>query len=483
MIDSARMAAVDRNAVALGVAESKLMESAGNAVAAAVRDLAQPGAAVAIVAGRGNNGGDAFVAARYLDEYEVTVSLLGRPESITTGVARENWEALECAEIETERVTDSTGFDLGDPDVVVDGLLGTGVTGAPREPERTAIEAINATDARIVSVDVPSGMDADSGNVAAAAVDADRVVTFHDVKPGLVDREDVVVADIGIPDAAETFVGPGDLLQLDRPGDSHKGDFGRVVVVGGGPYTGAPALAAQAALRAGADLSFVMAPEPVADQIQGYSEDLIVEPLLGTRVIKEHVSEIISKANETDVVVLGPGLGAARDTRNAVEEFLESYEGRAVIDADALQVVPEVDTEATLVCTPHRGEFEEMGGTGAADWEERAGHVESFAADLFQTVLVKGPYDVISDGETTRINRTGNPGMTVGGTGDILAGVTGALLARLPPTEAAAVGAYVTGAAGDEVVDKQGYGLLASDLLGAIPTVMWGDVHAHGDGQ
>ncbi|MFB6266099.1 MAG: NAD(P)H-hydrate epimerase, partial [Halodesulfurarchaeum sp.] len=288
MIDSSRMAAIDRNAAALGVDQAKLMESAGNAVARAVREEATPGDQVAIVAGRGNNGGDAFVAARFLDAFDVTVHLLGRPAAITTDIARENWEALEAAEVDARIVRDSTTLDLAEPDVVVDGILGTGVKGPPREPERSAIVAVNQTGGTVVAVDVPSGMDVDTGEVADVAVEADRVVTFHDTKPGLADRTDVTVADIGIPPAAETFVGPGDLLQVTRPEESHKGDFGRVMVIGGGPYTGAPALAGQAALRAGADLAFISAPEPVADEIQGFGEDLIVEPLLGTRLLPEH---------------------------------------------------------------------------------------------------------------------------------------------------------------------------------------------------
>ncbi len=480
MIDSARMAAVDRNAVALGVAESKLMESAGAAVASAVRDMADSGASVRIVAGRGNNGGDAFVAARYLDEYEVFITLLGRPSAIGTEVAMDNWQALQGAELPTETVADSTDISLGSPDIVVDGLFGTGVTGDPREPVRSAIQAINESGARVVSVDVPSGMDVDTGDVADIAVEADRVVTFHDMKPGLADRQAVTVADIGIPPAAERFVGPGDLLGIDRAEDSHKGDAGRIMIVGGGPYTGAPALAAQAALRAGADLAFVTAPEAIVDQIQGYSEDLIVEPLLGTRLLREHVDELLERAADRDVVVLGPGLGDAEDTQDAVGDFLESFDGRAVVDADALQVVPDLETEASLVCTPHRGEFAEMGGSepegpDADEWGKRADSVAEVARNLGHTLLVKGPYDVISDGETTRVNRTGNPGMTVGGTGDVLAGATGALLATLDPLDAAAAGAYITGKAGDRVVEGQGYGLLASDLLSALPHALGGE--------
>ncbi|MFC3476639.1 NAD(P)H-hydrate dehydratase [Halobacterium litoreum] len=475
MITSDRMAAVDRNAEAVGVPRKQLMESSGNAVAREVREVADAGASVAIVAGRGNNGGDAFVAARFLDDYDATVHLLGRPESIATDISRENWDALEAGEYDARAVTDSQSLDLGDPDVIVDAVLGTGVSGAPREPEATAIEAVNDADAAVVAVDVPSGMDADTGETPGVAVDADRVVTFHDTKPALADRDDVTVADIGIPEAAELFVGPGDLLQLERDPHAHKGDFGRVLVVGGGPYTGAPALSAQAALRAGADLAYLAVPDEVADPIRGYSENLIVDSLVGTRLVPEHVPELLARAEDVDVVVLGPGLGDADGTLTAVREFLADYDGKAVVDADALQVVPGVETDADLVCTPHQGELADMGGPKADDWEERADAVESFAAELGHTLLVKGAYDVVSDGETTRANRTGNPGMTVGGTGDVLAGATGALFSTLDAVDAAGVGAYANGAAGDRVVDEQRYGLLATDLLDALPRALWGE--------
>jgi hydroxyethylthiazole kinase-like uncharacterized protein yjeF len=475
MITSERMAAVDRNTAAVGVPRKQLMESSGNAVARAVRETADVGATVAVVAGRGNNGGDAFVAARFLGEYDVTVHLLGRPETITTDISRENWDALQQAELPTEVVKDSKALTLGDPDVVVDAVLGTGVSGAPRDPEASAIEAINDVDTPVVAVDVPSGMNADTGETPGVAVDADHVVTFHDVKPALVDREDVTVADIGIPEAAELFVGPGDLQQLERDPHAHKGDFGRVLVVGGGPYTGAPALSAQATLRAGADLAYLAVPDSIAETVQGYSENLIVDSYVGTRLLPEHVDEILDRAADVDVVVLGPGLGDSDDTLAAVRQFLATYDGRAVVDADALQAVPDVDTDADLVCTPHQGELQKMGGPTEDDWHARAEAVEDFAADLGQTLLVKGAYDVVSNGETTRVNRTGNPGMTVGGTGDVLAGATAAMFSTLDPVPAASIGAYANGDAGDQVVDEHGYGLLATDLLDALPAALWGE--------
>ena len=477
MITSRRMAAVDANAEALGVPRKQLMESSGNAIARVVRELVDPGASVALVCGRGNNGGDALVAARFLDEYETTVHLLGRPETIATEIARENWEALVAAELDATVVQDSRTFDPGEPDLVVDAILGTGVTGALREPERSVVERLGGLDAPILSVDVPTGIDPDTGDRLGGddgiAIDADHVVTFHDRKPGLESLDtDVTVADIGIPRAAELFTGPGDLFQLDRRPDSHKGENGEVLVVGGGPYTGAPTLAASAALRAGADLVRVACPEVVAREVQAFSPDLIVRPFPGETLAPAHVDRIAELVADHDAVVFGPGLGDSEATLDAVREFLEEFEGRAVIDADALEVVPDVDTDATLVCTPHQGELRAMGGPAADDWETRADLASDFAAVLGHVLLVKGNYDVVTDGERVRVNRTGNPGMTVGGTGDVLAGAVGALLSVLPPFEAAAVGAFANGRAGDAAHDVMGNGLVATDLIDRLPEAL-----------
>jgi len=479
MISTGRMAAVDANAAALGVPRKQLMESSGGAVAREVRALAAPGATVELLCGRGNNGGDAFVAARFLSAYDVTVRLLGRPESIRTEIARENWDALDAAEIPTEPVTDSADLALDDPDVIVDAMLGSGVSGALREPERTAAALANESDATVVAVDVPSGIDADTGKPTgddsgrAVCVDADRVVTFHDAKPGLASLDaDVTVADIGIPRAAERFTGPGDLLGLARDPDSHKGENGEVLVIGGGPYTGAPALSARSALRTGADLVRVACPETVAETVQGYSADLIVRGLPGDRIAPGHVDRALALAAGNDVVVLGPGLGDDEGAEAFVREFLSRYDGRAVVDADALRVVPETDTDAELICTPHQGELVGMGGETAADPDERAALVRSFADEIGHTLLVKGATDVITDGDAVRLNRTGNPGMTVGGTGDVLAGAVGALAAVTAPFEAAAVGAYVNGLAGDAAAAEMGFGLVATDLPERLPEAM-----------
>lgn len=470
------IAIVDANSAALGVQQKQLMESAGNAAANVIREIVDPDDRIEIVAGTGNNGGDALVAARFLGDCDCRVTLLGDPDRIGSAIARENWDALQRSTVETRTIGDSARFNLDDPDVIADAMLGTGISGALREPVATAADTINAASATVVSLDVPSGLDASAGTLADGAVQPDRVVTFYKPKPGLSDLDvPVDVADIGVPPGAEFFVERGDLLRLSRPADSHKGDFGEVLVIGGGPYTGAPALAAQSALRAGADLVRVAVPAAIADEVQGYSEDLIVRPFDGTQLTAPAVDPLLELASHHDSVVLGPGLGDAEATLSAMESFLADFEGTVVVDADALRVVPDVETDATLVCTPHRGEFERMGGRDATDWETRVGNVANLAAEIRATLLVKGPADVISDGESTRVSRTGNPGMTVGGTGDVLAGVTGALAATLDPHPAASLAAYVTGQAGDLVVERQGYGMMATDLLEAVPTAMWSE--------
>lgn len=476
MITAERMAIVDRNAEALGVDRRLLMESSGNAVATTVRELVDPGAAVLFMCGPGNNGGDAFVAARFLDEYDVSVRLVGSADQLRTDIATANWEALQAAALAPTEWRDSTAIDLPAADLVVDALVGTGISGELREPIATAVRAINVHDAPVLSVDVPSGFDTSARAAAGDMIAADRVVTFHDLKPGLTELDaDVTVADIGIPEAAELFVDRGDLLGVDRDPDSHKGDAGRILVIGGGPFTGAPALAGTAALKAGADLAFVACPSRVSDTIAGYGPDLIVEPFDGDRLQPDHIDELASRATETDVVVLGPGLGDQPATREAVADFLGQYEGRVVVDADAIAAVPDTDTAASVICTPHAGEFRELGGTAVAGWRDRIEAVSTVAERLGVTILLKGPDDVITDGDRVRVSRTGNPGMTVGGTGDVLAGVTAGLFAApaRDPVTAGAIAAYATGRAGDFAHDHRGYGLVASNVMEEIPAALW----------
>lgn len=480
MLTADRMAQVDRNAAALGVPRGKLMESSGNALAQVIRGRTEPGASVTLVCGRGNNGGDGFAAARFLPAREPHVVLAGRPATVRTEIARDNWDTLVAADVPHTVCRDTAGLSadrFAEADLLVDALLGTGVSGSLREPERTLVGRLNDADTPVVSCDVPSGLDADTGEpTGQRAVDAEAVVTFHDETPGLAEVGELYVADIGIPAAAERFVGPGDLRPLSRAATAHKGAHGEVLVIGGGPYTGAPALAGQAAARAGADLVRLAVPSSVAREVQAFDEGLILRPFDGDRLTPADVESLSQLAADHDAVVVGPGLGDTPATTEAVRSLVAALDGPVVVDADAIAALPD-DADAQLLATPHAGEFERLTGRAVdGDTTTRADAVRAAAAasPLDLTLLLTGPQDTISDGQECRIARTGSPAMTVGGTGDVLAGVAGALSARLDPLAAGGVAAYATGLAGERAATGHN-GLVAGELLAELPAALTDD--------
>ena len=481
-ITSRQMDALDTNCEYLGLSRLQLMENAGSAVAAEVMNLPTR-ERVLLVAGRGNNGGDAFVAARHLTGYEVKVLLLGKSGDVKTPEAARNLSILKSTGIPVIEVTDVSGLDpayFKDCDVIVDAIFGTGIRGDIREPETTAIDLINGSDAKVVSVDVPSGMDPDGGEFETA-VKSDVTATFHLPKPGLFEKgaeeyiKEIAVADIGIPPEAEIMVGPGDLkLVTGRRPDSHKGEAGRVLIIGGGAYTGAPALSGMAALRSGADIVTVAVPKSVAGIVASYSPNLIVRKLSKKRLHMQDIPVLEELIQAHDVVVIGMGLGRDDETLSAVREILPMC-SRVVVDADGLAALemPLSRYGCEMIVTPHAGEFKVLSGDEVStEPDKRVSMVNRFAAENGAVVLLKGPEDVISNGQGARVNRTGNPGMTVGGTGDVLAGITGALFARNSAIEAAAAAAYICGRAGDMVYEELGMGLLATDVIDNIPVAM-----------
>ncbi|MCX8207225.1 MAG: NAD(P)H-hydrate dehydratase [Methanothrix sp.] len=457
-ISAEEMGAIDANCAYLGISTLQLMENAGAALASEIRRIG--GRRIAIIAGRGNNGGDAFVAARHLDELDVTVFLIGRARDITTEEARRNWDVLRRLEFDLREITDVSEIDLSGYDVVIDALFGTGVRGPIKGLEGEVIDLINSCGKRIVSVDVPSGMG------TGKEVSPHITITFHRPKIGM--KGDFRVVGIGIPKMAEFLVGPGDLRLLGRRGpESHKGDSGRILVIGGGPYTGAPALSAMAALRAGADIVTVAAPRSVAGTIASFSPNMIVRPLTSDRLCSADLEILKGLIPRHDVVVIGMGLGRDAETLEAVSQILPLCD-RVVIDADALQ--PEMPLKG--IVTPHAGEFRRISGLDLPKGRERIDVVRKFARDRGLVVLLKGRMDIITDGEIVRGNTTGNPGMTVGGTGDVLAGITGAFYARADAMRAAAAAAFVNGRAGDLVYREKDFGMVATDLIDKIPEAM-----------
>jgi NAD(P)H-hydrate epimerase len=439
-----RMRAVDANARALGVGTLQLMESAGRALADLVRSR-HPGMVV-ILCGKGNNGGDGMVAARHLQDRETAVWYVDEP-GMSAECAHQLAILRHCRVMLhpvrcREDLVHLEG-DLSRAEVVVDALLGTGSAGPLRDPLRSMVAEACRAPGEKIAADAPT-----------PGLVPDLVLSFHRPKvPG------ALVADIGIPWEAECTVGPGDLLMLrQKDPDAHKGAGGEVLVVGGGPYQGAPYLAGLAALRAGADLVRIASPvfEPVPD--------LIYERLDGPRITEDHLDRLIGLAEGADAVVMGNGLG---DQSHGVMRALAPHCRRLVCDADALRLPLPRGKET--IYTPHAGEYSRMTGNPPPGDLIAKGRAVRDAAAGTGTILLKGRVDVISDGARVRFNRTGCPAMTVGGTGDILAGMAGALFCHLPAFEAACIAAYVNGKAGMDVERSAGGGMLPTDLLEHIP--------------
>ncbi len=483
------MMVADANAAAMGIPRTSLMENAGRCLAQRITQNNDP-CKVAIYAGNGGNGGDGFVAARYLlnKGFEVELFLLSDPSLIKSDEARLNWEVLEriskgTSPLMLEVIKDSSYLYENDAEVIIDALLGTGVKGNLREPISKAVDIINQSEGFKIAVDVPTGVDPGSGMVTDKAVRADVTLTFHKVKVGLNIASveyvgSIEVCDIGIPLEAELFTGPGDLLRLkQRDGTSHKGQNGRVLIIGGSrDYSGAPSLAAMAAFAGGVDLAVVACPHELSPIIRSYSPDIIVRSLFADFLNPKDTDELIRLSENFDAVVLGCGIGREDETSLAVNDLVVEIEKPLVLDADALKLVgPGVLPRRIheTVITPHAGEFKEFSGLGVpSNMQKRINVVKEVSRESETTVLLKGKVDIIARNDKLKLNSTGNPGMSVGGTGDCLAGLIGALLAQgHDGFEAAFLGAYINGRAGDMAQQEYGYNFKATDLLRFIPRV------------
>jgi NAD(P)H-hydrate epimerase len=412
------------------------------------------GGRVAVYAGSGNNGGDGFVAARHLRGFDVEIFLAGEPK---TEIAQKNFEILKKAGYKIQKVSES------DAEIIVDALLGTGITGRPREDYERAIEIINSSKAFRVAVDVPSGLNADTGEYEIA-VKADLTVTFHKMKPGIIKARDicgeVVVRDIGIPEAFERICGVGDVVATyKRFEDAHKGMHGRVAVIGGGDYTGAVAFASLSAYHSGADIVITAVPESIKSIVAGFSPNLIVRGLKGEKITPRNLREAEEIVRKCDVAVIGMGVGENPEFKEFVEELLKSCR-KAVLDAEG--ITGNIPEGVECILTPHRGELKKNFGAEPKD-------VQRVARETGAVILLKGKEDIITDGQRTKVNRTGNAGMTVGGTGDVLAGMCGALFCLDDAFHSACASAFVNGYAGDLCLEKYGYNFTSMHLIEMLP--------------
>lgn len=479
MISEAEMKVIDRNSEYFGVPTLQLMENAGKSVSEFVRTIVKDTKKnILLLCGPGNNGGDGFVAARYLTQYyKVSVFLAG--VEVKTEIAKKNFQRLQTYEVKIGHSGQDLDRLLTENDVLIDALLGTGCTGELKEPYLTIVKKINETKKKtIISVDVPTGLGSPS------TISPEYTITFHERKEGMDDKNSgkITIVDIGIPEEALTYVGPGELtVYYPRPAKkSHKGENGVVLVIGGGPYIGAPALSGLAALRTGVDLVYIATPQRSWESVAAFSPNFIVKELTHDMLIKDDIPVIEELLGKCTGVILGPGLGTASETEEAMTPLVKriiAEKKPLVLDADAIEPVGKnlalIKNSATVV-TPHVGEFKKLTGiTLSQDLDERIAVVNEWAAKLGITIFLKGYIDILSNGIDFKQNKVHNEAMTVGGTGDVLAGIIGALLSKgVKPFEAVRVAAFLNGEAGNEAFQKKSYGLLATDIIDEIPNVL-----------
>lgn len=491
-----------------GIPGILLMENAAAAVAAQASSMMGgcAGKRVTVVAGRGNNGGDAFAAARLLHSKgaDVRVYLVGEKTGLS-GDALFNMEILERIGTGVTEITENIEMssflaDMYTSDLVIDGLFGTGLS---RDIEGTAAEVIariNQFGRPVLSIDIPSGIDGRDGSIRGVCVKADATVTFGLPKlglvlhPGCLYTGTLITADIGIPPCV---IGKQDIktgiIDLDmvsamipqRKPDSNKGDYGRVLIVTGSTgMTGSGCLASMAALRTGAGLVYTGVPQSLAPVYSSHMTEPIVIPLedSGTGRLSASCTEhILGLMDKMDVVAIGPGLTAGDDIRKIVGAVIENCRVPLVMDADALNAIsadPSVlkKLKAEAVLTPHPGEMARLTGTNTKQVQsDRIGTATAFAQQYGVTVVLKGNRTVVAypDGRVL-INTTGNAGMATAGTGDVLTGMIAGIAAQgVPAGDAAAAGVYLHGLAGDAAADCKGmHGMVAGDIVDILPVAI-----------
>jgi NAD(P)H-hydrate epimerase len=493
--DAAGMRAADSWAIdEVGVPSGELMEAAGGAVADAAREVAAAGPA-RVVCGKGNNGGDGMVTARRLSEtgYEVEVLLLW-PASELSPDSSANLERFEGS-VREAGPGELAGL-LEGSGVVVDAIFGTGFEGAPRAPADGAIEAINGCEAGVVAADIPSGVDASTGEAAGAAVDAELTVSFHAAKlghwiaPGKAHAGDLRVAEIGIPPGAPSqpaagVIGDGVLgLAPRRRPNSTKFDSGEVVVVGGSRgLTGAVCMAAEAATRAGAGYATVAVPVDLEPIFESKLTEVMSRGFRGAegRLASASADEILEAAHRAATVVLGPGLGRDEDSLELARKVAGAVEVPLLVDADGLNAHAErleliAERKAPTVLTPHAGELGRLLGRDSGQVaEHRLASAREAAERSGAIVVLKGDDTLIAAGERLAVSAGGSPALATAGTGDVLSGTIGALLARgMDPFTAACAGVHAHQRAGRISAARLGSveSVVATDVISALPQAL-----------
>ena len=515
----------------LGVTGKVLMSKAAQHIAAAALERIRPGGLAAVFCGTGNNGGDGIGAAAFLADkgVPVRVFLIGNEEKLTYD-SREMRRRLDSLHGSLEPFVESAELEqyVKSCDVVIDAIFGIGLNTDLRGDALAAVKMINASGAFVIAADIPSGVHADTGAILGASVKADVTVTFtmakpgHFVEPGCTRCGEVLLRDIGIPQelvdgaASRLFaVTREDVSLPKRRPDSHKGDYGRLLIVAGSTgYTGAPALCARAASRMGAGLVFLGVPAPVYNIMAAKLCEEMPFPLPADkhgRLGANAAGEILRRAAGCDALLIGPGLGTSDEVTELVLSVIRLAKAQIILDADGINAIAgnaEVLDKAAhpVILTPHPGEFRRLIGSNLATGglspasvlppgtlppgtlpagprtpgilpdellsRDRLGAARGFAAKFGCVLVLKGHRTITSlpDGRAY-INTTGGPAMAKGGTGDVLAGMIAALVAqKFPVKDSAAAAVYIHGLAGDMCAAGLGeYSVIASDIIAMLP--------------
>jgi len=502
IVSAAEMREIDRvTSERFGVPSLTLMENAGSAVAEFALQNFPDAQHISVVCGKGNNGGDGFVAARKLHEAgrDVSVLLLASPSDLR-GDAAEMFKRMglapELASTSSDLV--NAQVKLREADLLIDAILGTGFRPPVNGLYAEAIAAINATEAPVIAVDISSGADADAmGPQAGAIARADAVVTFTAPRPAHVfgDLTDgpTVALPIGSPDAAISsdlhlnLITAQEVARLvgPRPRDANKGSFGHVLVIGGSlGKAGAAAMAGMSALRVGAGLSTVAPPKSVLATVAGFYPEIMTEPCeetesgtISLRALEyAHVDNLVKGKT---VLAVGPGISRHEETAEFVRTVVGKYPMPMVLDADGLNAFDGSAEKLSgggraLVITPHPGEMARLTGLSIPEVQrDRISIARSFAREHQLIVVLKGHRTLIAqpDGEVW-VNTTGNPGMATGGTGDVLTGMVAGMIAQHPQQviDAVTTAVHLHGLAGDIACETTGeHSLVATDLIKALP--------------
>jgi NAD(P)H-hydrate epimerase len=471
-----------------------LMENAGRGAADIIAENYPDARSVLILCGPGNNGGDGFVAARHLDlaGYSAAIISVRAPEAYLNE-ARFAAAAAEKSGIKISIADSLSDGDISSAvtksDVIVDALLGTGSRGIPRGDVRRLAE-LSSGHGHIVAFDIPSGVDADTGEAGDVSVRAELTIAFlaekpgHAVAPGTFRCGRVITAGIGVkPDSVLgppklTGYGASDIFSMlpNLPRDIHKNSRGKLLILGGSRnYSGAPVLSALAALRTGCGLVTLAVPGSIAASAASLLPEAIFVPLpeKNGHIDFEGLKKIFPALTDgSDSLVLGPGLGRSPDALRAARFIYEKWAKPLLIDADALRTCyPKRRDDA--VATPHAGEAAHILGLSSAEVEKHRLRSCEAMAEKFGAALLKGPHTLISDRRETRVVLEGGPELAVPGSGDVMSGVIGAYLAYgMKPIEAATLGALVHGASGNLLSARGANGLLARDIADGVRDVL-----------